>query len=289
MRSEHEMMSLIVGCAESDDRVRAVVMNGSRTNDNAVKDFFRDFDIVYFVTDVEPYRNNPRFVEQFGEIMIMQLPEDMVDPPPAGDDCYFYLMQFTDGNRLDLGLQHVDLIDRVNADSLSRVLVDKDRLLDDTPDPSDRDYLPAPPTGKQFADCCNEFWWVNPYVAKGLWRDETTYAKHLFETILRAELMKMLTWYFGDRTGYRIAPGKSGKYIRDHVEPSLWAQVLATYPDGVSDNIWRSLFAMGDLFRQLATSVAGRHGFRYHQVEDDNVTRHLRHVRGLPRDAKEMY
>ena len=289
MRSENEMMSLITGCAESDPRVRAVVMNGSRVNENAEKDFFRDFDIVYFVTGVEPYRNNAQFSDQFGEIMIMQRPEDMADPPPSADGRDIYLMQFTDGNRIDLTVLPLDVIDRVRDDSLSRVLVDKDHLLDDMPAPSDRDYLPSPPTGKQFADCCNEFWWVNPYVAKSLWRDEMTHAKHLFETILREQLMKMLTWYFGDATAYRIAPGKSGKYIRDHVEPSVWARVLATYPDADSDNIWNALFGMGDLFRELATSVAEHHGICYRQVEDDNVTNHLRHVRQLPRDAEEMY
>ncbi len=101
--------------------------------------------------------------------------------------------------------------------------------------------------------------------------------------------MKMLTWYFGDRTGYRLAPGKSGRCIKNHVDPELWEQVLETYADSECDNIWNSLFVMGDVFRSLARSVAHHHRFHYCRRDDENVTNHLRHVRQLPKDAMEIY
>ena len=47
MRSEHEILELILNTAKSDDRIRAVIMNGSRTNPNAPRDIFQDFDILY--------------------------------------------------------------------------------------------------------------------------------------------------------------------------------------------------------------------------------------------------
>ncbi|MBR3842430.1 MAG: aminoglycoside 6-adenylyltransferase, partial [Christensenellaceae bacterium] len=58
MRSESEMMSLIMGFAERDERVRAVYMNGSRTNPNAPKDIFQDYDIVYVVRNFEEFKND---------------------------------------------------------------------------------------------------------------------------------------------------------------------------------------------------------------------------------------
>lgn len=48
MRIEKEMFDLILGVAQKDERIRAVYMNGSRTNSNAPKDIFQDYDIVYF-------------------------------------------------------------------------------------------------------------------------------------------------------------------------------------------------------------------------------------------------
>ena len=43
MRSEQEMFDLILGIAKADPRVKAVYMNGSRTNPNADKDIFQDY------------------------------------------------------------------------------------------------------------------------------------------------------------------------------------------------------------------------------------------------------
>ena len=88
MRSEKEMLELILGVAEHDKDIRAVIMNGSRVNPQVKKDPFQDFDIVYLVREVEPYRRNKAFLSQFGEMMILQTPEDMVDPPPENDGHY---------------------------------------------------------------------------------------------------------------------------------------------------------------------------------------------------------
>ena len=54
MRSESEMFDLILGTARDDERIRAVMMNGSRANPNAPKDFFQDYHIGYFVPDAAP-------------------------------------------------------------------------------------------------------------------------------------------------------------------------------------------------------------------------------------------
>ncbi len=51
MRTEREMYDLILGTAQADERIRAVYMNGSRTNANAPRDIFQDYDIVYAVTE----------------------------------------------------------------------------------------------------------------------------------------------------------------------------------------------------------------------------------------------
>jgi aminoglycoside 6-adenylyltransferase len=129
MRSEKEMLDLILHVAENDDNIRAVIMNGSRVNPHAKKDPFQDFDIVYFVRDVEPYKRNKTFISPFGDLMIMQTPEDMIDPPAENDGHYTYLMQFLDGNRIDLSLYSLDTIQSNIADSLTVVLLDKDHLI----------------------------------------------------------------------------------------------------------------------------------------------------------------
>ncbi len=289
MRSEQEMLNLIVDTARADERIRAVILNGSRANPNAPRDPFQDFDVVYFVTDMAPFTKNLEWIKRFGEIMIMEMPEDMDDPPPVNDGGFGYLMQFTDGNRIDLGVYPLAKLEEMTRDSLTVPLLDKDGRIGSLPPASEADYLPKPPTAKAFSDCCTEFWWLGTYVAKGLWRQEILYARYMLDNLARQELMKMLKWYIGMRTGFSANPGKLGKYFQSYLEPELWQMLEKTFADCDYSHTWESLFAMGELFRIVALRVADHFGFRYLHEYDKNVSAHLRHVRALPGTATEIY
>lgn len=289
MRSEQEMMDLILTTARADERVRAVMLNGSRANPNAPHDIFQDYDIVFFVTELSSYLREPGWIDRFGERMILQLPDDMGDPPASDWGGYTYLIQFMDGNRIDLGLFPAAKLAQREKDSQTIVLLDKDGLLGDVPPPSDQDTLPKPPTAKQFVDCCNEFWWVSPYVAKGLWREELPYAKIMLDEVVRRELMKMLNWLIGVRYRYSSNPGKLGRYYQKVLIPEEWELWLRTYSDAGYEQTWQSLFAMTYLFRMTALQVAKYFGFDYPHGDDQRVSAHLDHVHRLPRDAQTMY
>jgi len=289
MRSEREMLDLIVNTAQGDDRVRAVVMSGSRANPHARQDIFQDFDITYLVTDVDSFRDDHAWINRFGEIMIMQMPEAMGDPPPVNDGRFAYLMQFTDGNRIDLTLFPVAKLRELKRETMSILLLDKDGIFEPFPAPSEGAYLPTPPTAEAFSDCCNEFWWVCPYVAKGLWREEIIYAKYMLDRVVREQLMKMLTWHVSVKTQFLHGPGSHGKRLKQYLEPELWAMLEKTYSGASYENTWDALHMTCDLFRVAADGVAGHFGFDYPRGDDEKVGAHLKHVRSLPKDAKEIY
>src|SRR5918911_2741853 len=117
MRSEQEMLELIISMAKDDQRVRAVILNGSRANPQAPRDIFQDFDVVYLVTDVGSFTDDHTWIDRFGERMILQTPEAMQDSPARNDGSFAYLMQFTDGNRIDLTLFPVARLDELKKDS----------------------------------------------------------------------------------------------------------------------------------------------------------------------------
>lgn len=288
MRSEQEMLRLIHEFISRDENIRAAVLNGSRANPNAKRDPFQDFDVACLVRDVHPYLRNGDIVRFFGEPMIVQLPEDMNRPPANGEGHYSYLMQFMDGNRIDLSFYPPHQWDRPTKDSLCVPLLDKDGILANLPPASENDYLPKPPTDKQFQDCCNEFWWVSPYAAKGLWRGELIHAQSMIE-VVREQLLNMLTWNFGIKTDFEKSAGKLGKNFKKVFDSATMLEIEQTYADADFDHIWESLFVMGNLFRRLAHEVASAFGFEYPQGDDDRVSAFLRHVKGLPRDAKEIY
>jgi aminoglycoside 6-adenylyltransferase len=289
MRTEKQMLELILETARYDERIRAVIMNGSRTNLNAPRDIFQDFDIVYVVTGVASFRQDQEWIKRFGEMMILQLPDDMQDPPPSDDGSFAYLMQFMDGNRIDLTLFPLAKLGQMEKDSLSLLLLDKDGIIEPFPPATEEDYLPKPPTAKAFADCCNEFWWVSPYVAKGLWRQEILYARYMLDEVVREQLMKMLTWHIGVKTDFKISPGKMGKYFQKYLEPELWQMLLKTFADADYERTWDAFLMMCSLFRKVAVPIAEHFGFEYPADDDRRVSAHLEHVRSLPRDAKEIY
>jgi aminoglycoside 6-adenylyltransferase len=256
MRSEQEMFDLILGTARNDERIRAVIMNGSRTHTAAPRDIFQDYDIMYMVTDLLSFIADPAWIDRFGERMILQLPDTMGEPPPQSDGSFTYLIQFMDGNRIDLNLFPLEKLHEREEESLRVLLLDKDGLFMLFPPPSDYNHLPQPPSAHVFADCCNEFWWVLTYVAKGLWRQELPYAKAMMDELVRGELLKMLTWYVGVQTGFTRSPGKFGKYLKDCLPAEMWALLEQTYADADYGRTWDALLVMGDLFRQAAQQVA---------------------------------
>ena len=74
MRTENEMYSLILEVAKNDDRIKAVYMNGSRTNENVPKDMFQDYDIVYVVEETQSFIEDKDWVRVFGEILLCSIP-----------------------------------------------------------------------------------------------------------------------------------------------------------------------------------------------------------------------
>jgi aminoglycoside 6-adenylyltransferase len=289
MRSEQAMLALILSTAQNDERIRAVILTGSRANPNVRRDIFQDFDVTYLVTEVDSFKHDPAWIKRFGELMILQMPEAMNDPPPLQDGHFAYLMQFTDGNRIDLTLFPLVKLHEYKRESLSLLLLDKDGIIGPLPPPSESDFLPTPPTDKAFQDCCNEFWWVCPYVAKGLWREEIIYAKFMLDQIVRAQLMKILDWYVGVNTQFSRSPGKLGKHFRVLLEPEMWALLEKTYADAGYENTWNALFTTCELFERTAKQVAAHFGFVYPHGDAERVTTHLKHVQLLSKDAKEIY
>lgn len=290
MRTEKEMFNLILNVAKEDERIRAVVMNGSRTNPNIIQDIFQDYDIEYVVHETKSFREDKYWIDRFGERLYMQYPEDNCYYSSDVENCYGWLMQFTDGNRLDL---HVCTLNQVlkdmNRDRLNRILLDKDKCLPQIPEATDEDYWVQKPSEKQFLDTCNEFWWCLNNVAKGLWRDEIPYVMDMINYVVRPQLIRLLGWKIGFETLFRVSIGKSGKYMNRYLEKENWNTFLQTYPYGTVQKIWRSVFIMCGMFDKIAKEVAEKMEFEYNEMEANNSLQYLKDVNILPKDAKEIY
>lgn len=147
MRTEQEMFDIILEIANNDERIRAVYMNGSRTNPNVVKDKYQDYDLVFVVTETESFLTNKNWIENFGEIAIVQEPDwndaktRLYEGQYDSSRSYAWLMLFKDGNRIDLGIEIKEESEKnFIEDKLTKLLFDKDNFLPKIPLPTDEDY-----------------------------------------------------------------------------------------------------------------------------------------------------
>lgn len=275
MRSEKEMMDLVLSLAEQDERIRIVTLEGSRANINIPKDEFQDYDITYFVSDIEPFISNDDWLNQFGNIIMMQKPEDM-ELFPAEEKGYSYIILFDDYNKIDLTLLPLEeLGNYLNDDKLIKIILDKDGRIQQAVVPTDMDYHIRKPSAREYDDCCNEFWNTTTYVVKGLCRKEILFAIDHFNQIVRHELLRMISWKVGIETGFKLSVGKNYKFIERYISEDLWEKLLSTYRMDSYENIWEALFLCHQLFRAVSGEVVERLHYAYPEY-DRNITKYTR-------------
>ncbi|WP_145135299.1 MULTISPECIES: aminoglycoside 6-adenylyltransferase [Paenibacillus] len=270
MRSEQEMMRLLLDYAKHDDRIRLVTLEGSRTNTNIPSDAFQDYDISYFVTEMDSFKEHDGWLDFLGKRIMMQKPEDMELFPPELGNWFSYLIHLEDGNKIDLTLIPFNEVENyfTQSDGLVEVLLDKDALITNEVIADDRQYWIKKPTAREFDDCCNEFWMVSTYVVKGLARKEILFAIDHLNEIARPNLLRMMAWQIGLEHGFTFSVGKNYKFIDRYLPVEDWETLLSTYAENGYEYMWKSLFTCYELFRKYSKAVSSRLGYPYPDYDE---------------------
>jgi aminoglycoside 6-adenylyltransferase len=262
VKRDEILFDKIIKLATENVNVRVVEMNGSRANPYVSKDDFQDFDIVFYVQDVNMFKSDFDYEKIFGEVLVKQTADDQRDYNSASNQEYVYLIQFKDGSRLDLTLLDICHLDKYGIqDSLSKIILNKDgRPIVSRGDESS--YFVQPPEKKDFSFSVNEFFWVTPYVAKGLARNQIFYSlKHI--GILRTELERVLDWWIGMENNFEVSVGKA-KSRYEKLLPQAWYEVYKkSYCDYQQENINKALYLMANLYDEVSNKLAKRFNFDY--------------------------
>ena len=252
-RSEAQMLDVILQIAKSL-QVDAVAMSGSRTNPNAPKDEFQDYDVVYVVDDLDNLTSNLTWLDQFGTRIIEQ--HNILG------NRRLYLMLFEDDNRIDLTLCPKEYIKEwVESEADFTVLEDlKGLFVPYSPNP--QRYWTSPASQIDFEKACNEFWWVSAYVVKGIHREQLIYATDHLYGICQQELLKVLAWQVAADRG-TVDVGKNYKYLFSYLPTEKEKEFSDLLDFSSLDKITQSLFATLELFHQEAQYLAQKIGFYY--------------------------
>ena len=253
MRTETEMLDVILKTAETL-QVKAVAMSGSRTNQNAPKDEFQDYDVVYIVDDLDNLTSDLSWLNQFGKRIIEQ--------EVALDHRRLFLMLFEDGNRIDLTLcpkEHIQ--EWVDSEAGFTVLEDPEHLFEPYSQNLER-YWTSPATETNFVKSCNEFWWVSAYVVKGICRNQIIYAIDHLYGICQQEFLKILAWQVASARG-KVDIGKNYKYLFQYLPAEKEKEFSNLLDFSSIEKLSQSLLATMQLFHREAQRLAQKLGFDY--------------------------
>ncbi len=264
MRAETEMLDLILQTAKTL-QVKAVAMSGSRTNQNAPKDEFQDYDVVYVVDDFDNLMSDLSWLNYFGKRIIEQ--------EVVLDHRRLYLMLFEDGNRIDLTLcpkEHIK--EWVDSEVGFTVLEDPNGLFEPY-SPSPQRFWTNPASVIDFENACNEFWWVSAYVVKGICRNQLIYATDHLYGICQQELLKILAWLVASDRG-KVDIGKNYKYLFNYLPAEKKKEFSNLLDFSSKEKITQSLFATMKFFHQEAQSLAKKLGFAYDKEVAEKMMRY---------------
>ena len=275
MRNDEVLYNKIMSFADANDNVRVVEMNGSRVNPHVNPDQYQDFDIVFYVADHELFLRDQSWMEDLGDIILSQTTSDQRDSVDRDKGSFIYMLQFKNGTRLDLSVVNIQKIKSgFHRDSLSMILLDKDGYgLHDTRNESD--YYVKMIHIQDFHYCVNEFFWLVPYVAKGIARKQWFYAlKHL--DMIRSELEILIDAWIGHNHHYHISVGKVKSRYELLMPKALYHMYELTYATVDASKIWNALFSALDLFDQIAGELASMYAFPYVYSKKDEMIAFIR-------------
>jgi aminoglycoside 6-adenylyltransferase len=271
---KHQLLyKRVIDYAKSDNRVRLVEMNGSRVNPYIKPDDYQDFDLVFYVKHFDDFDKGKAWVQQFGDILIMQTKDDQIAEAYDTDDWYVYLIQFKDGTRLDLTIMDIGSFNQNQRDSLSKIVLDKDHLSQEQASDESSYYVEEPKV-KAFSMAVNEFYWVCPYISKGLVRGHIIYAiKHL--DIIRKQYEKILDWWIGQQYDYQISVGKGKSRYKNLLDGEIYHRYIESYVSLKFDDILNALLVLMDDFDQIAKHLAEKHNFEYDLGIKDKIKKFI--------------
>lgn len=266
MRDEKTVVKQIIDFAQTDDDIRAVVMNGSRVNSNAPVDPFQDYDVIFFVKDLpsETHKTDQSWADTFGDLVICQQNDF--------ENGYIFLMQFFDGVRLDASFRSIDTVkDAINADSLSKVLLDKDNIIGTIPAPGEASYWVKKPTEKEWDQSLNELFWIQPYVIKAVYRNEEAMAHYMYHNIFLQQMQKLVSWFVSIDKNWQVNIGAYNKWLNKYLESTMAESFFSLFKINTLNQYIQKMSDARALIRHLGVSLGKKLGYTYPCKFDENV------------------
>jgi len=280
VQMDQALVDRIVGLAQEDDDIRAVILEGSIVAGGQV-DELSDYDINVFTRDCARYLTDDRWMGQIGEVLVYQKEQlvfyDTVMPSR--------LVVFRDCPRVDFSFWpaaalHEMVQGHKQYESYRNgyvVLVDKDGLAAQLPPPDGEGFRILPPSRDTFLQELYDFWFEAYCVGKYLSRGDLWYAKMVENGYIKQHMYRMVLWHHQAARGWPRDPllHTEGKRFERWASPELLAEIGRCFSAYDVEGTWASLFAMVKLFGRLARQTARQLEISYPEHKEQQVIDYL--------------
>lgn len=277
---EKDVINKLITWAKRKPDIRALLLTSSRTNPESEIDEFSDYDIIFIAKDIKPYREDESWLNEYGKVLgVYRDPVEIT----YGFERFIDVTQYESGLKIDFTLWPVELMKHIASmkelpdyiDDGYKVLLDKDGLTRGMKVPSNKAFIPKPPTEAEYLKFVEGFFYNTPYAAKFIRRGDFFPLKDMLNYLRYEKLSKLLEWKVQIKHSWSLKSGLYGKGLQKYLSPEIFKEIENTYAGSGAEADWETLFRSINLFRKVAKEVAKGLGYSYPEDKHARLVEYL--------------
>jgi aminoglycoside 6-adenylyltransferase len=154
----------------------------------------------------------------------------------------------------------------------TRVLIDKDGIVEQLLLVTAESLSPHPPTQDAFLNLINDFWYHAVWTAKKLRRGELWTAKGCSDVYMKGQLLQVIEWHACTTQGWAHDTWHAGRFLEQWADSRVVRELYGVFAYYDENDLWRGLAATMDLFRWVAVETAAHLTYPYPTAVDEHAT-----------------
>jgi aminoglycoside 6-adenylyltransferase len=154
----------------------------------------------------------------------------------------------------------------------TRVLFDKDGIVEHLLSVHAEDPSSQPPAQDEFLDLINDVWYHAVWTAKKLRRGELWTAKGCSDSYMKWRLLQMIEWHACATNGWDYDTWHGGRFLEQWADGRIVRELQGVFAHYDEQDLWRGLSATMDLFRWVAVETAVQLKYPYPTSADEHAT-----------------
>jgi aminoglycoside 6-adenylyltransferase len=270
----------IINWANSISNIRAMILSGSLTS-KGKQDILSDYDIAIYGNEFDFIENDDWLnnIQEFWVCIHDQFEFLGYEIPTRLTifDRYFKVdFSFHPMEELQRMIDDKKIPDDYNIGY--EVLLDKDKLLKDLPQPTYRGFVLPKPDEKKFAENIKEFWFECYHVAKHLYRNDLWVAKTR-DHATKKFLLQMLEWNEACKRNWNFSLKDHGKQMSDWLDKNYWNELHNCFGRFDKEESWNALLNTIQFYQAVAKETAKFLKYEYDEKLDGRMSQFIKDLK----------